>query len=75
MAKRHVIDYFNKVADQYHSMLIEIKDFEEDGCSKLKIHQMFSADIMRINTEKKVYQLQTDYDYVKEKIKELTNLT
>ena len=36
---------------------------------------MFSADIMRINPEKKVYQLQTDYDYVKEKIKELTNLT
>ena len=33
MAKRHVIDYFNKVADQYHSMLVEIKDFEEE-CNK-----------------------------------------
>lgn len=33
MAKRHVIDYFNKVADQYHSMLLEIRDFEEE-CNK-----------------------------------------
>ena len=61
--------------DKSCEMIVKIKDFEEDGCSKLKIHQMFSADIMRINPEKKVYQLQTDYDYVKEKIKELTNLT
>lgn len=33
MAKRHVVEYFNKVADQYHDMLLEIKDFEEE-CNK-----------------------------------------
>ena len=33
MAKRHVVDYFNKVADQYHEMLNELKDFE-DECNK-----------------------------------------
>ena len=53
----------------------KIKNFEEDGCSKLKIHQMFCADIMRINPKKKVYQLQTDISYVKQKIKELINLS
>ncbi len=61
--------------DKSCEMIVKIKDFEEDGCSKLKIHQIFSADIMRINPEKKVYRLQTNYDYVKEKIKELTNLS
>lgn len=30
MAKRHVVDYFNKVADQYHEMLNELKDFESE---------------------------------------------
>lgn len=33
MANRHVIEYFNKVADQYHDMLSEIRDFEEE-CRK-----------------------------------------
>ncbi len=33
MAKRHVVDYFNKVADQYKDMLLELKDFEEE-CNK-----------------------------------------
>lgn len=61
--------------DKSCEMIVKIKDFEEEGCSKLKIHQMFCADVMRINPKKKVYQLQTDYGYVKEKIKELTNLS
>lgn len=30
MAKRHVVEYFNKVADQYHEMLNELKDFESE---------------------------------------------
>ena len=61
--------------DKTCEMIVKIKDFEEEGCSKLKIHQMFSADVMRINPKKKTYRLQTDYDYVKAKIKELTNLS
>ena len=60
--------------DKSCEMIVKIKDFEENGCSKLKINQIFSADIMRINPTKKTYRLQTDYDYVKKKIKELTNL-
>lgn len=61
--------------DRTCEMIVKIKNFEEDGCSKLKVHQMFCADIMRINPQKKVYQLQTDISYVKQKIKELTNLS
>lgn len=30
MAKRHVEDYFNKVADQYKEMLDELRDFEKE---------------------------------------------
>lgn len=60
--------------DKSCEMLVKIKDFEEDGCSKLKVHQMFCADIMRINPKKPVYQLQTDFDYVINKIKEIINL-
>ena len=47
MAKRHVIDYFNKVADQYHSMLVEIKDFEEE-CNKGLIEPERLDEIKRI---------------------------
>ena len=61
--------------DNSCEMIVKIKDFEEEGCSKLKIHQMFSADVMRINPSKKVYRLQTNYDYVKETIRKLTNLS
>lgn len=61
--------------DKTCEMIVKIKDFEEDGCSKLKIHQMFCADIMRINPTKKTYTLQTDFEYVKNKIKEITNLS
>ena len=61
--------------DNSCEMIVKIKDFEEEGCSKLKIHQMFSADLMRINPSKKVYRLQTNYDYVKETIRKLTNLS
>lgn len=61
--------------DKSCEMIVKIKNFEEDGCSKLKIHQMFCADVMRINPQKSVYRLQTDYTYVKTKIKELTHLS
>lgn len=33
MAKRHVVEYFDKVANQYKDMLNELKDFE-DECNK-----------------------------------------
>lgn len=61
--------------DRSCEIIVKIKDFEENGCSKLKIHQMFSADIMRINPAKSTYRLQTNFDYVKNKIRELTNLS
>ena len=61
--------------DKTCEMIIRVKNFEEEGCSKLKVYQMFCADIMRINSNKKVYKLQTPYDYIKNKIKELTNLS
>ena len=31
MAKRHVIDYYNKVADQFSQLLLELKSFEEEA--------------------------------------------
>lgn len=31
MAVRHVKEYYNKVCDQYHDMLNEIRDFEEEA--------------------------------------------
>lgn len=61
--------------DKNTEMIVKIKDFEEAGCSKLKIHQMFCADIMRINPGKKVYRLQTNYEYVKATIKEKINFS
>lgn len=30
MAKRHVVEYFDKVAKQYSEMLAELKDFENE---------------------------------------------
>ena len=30
MAKRHVEEYFNKIAEQYKSLLNELKDFEKE---------------------------------------------
>lgn len=63
----------SSIFDRTCEINVKIKDFEEEGCSKLKIHQIFSADIMRINPNKNVYYLQTDFEYVKSKIKELIN--
>ena len=54
--------------DKDIEMIVKIKNFENEQCCKLKIHQMFCADIMRINTNKGVYELQTDFEYVKEKV-------
>lgn len=31
MSKEHVDDYFNQVVKQYHDMLLELKDFEEEA--------------------------------------------
>ena len=61
--------------DKSTELIVKIKDFEEFGCSKLKVHQMFCGDIMRINPKKKIYDLQTDFNYVKNKIKELINFS
>lgn len=30
MAKKHVVEYFNKVANQYKDLLNELKDFEKE---------------------------------------------
>lgn len=60
--------------DKEIEMIVKIKDFENDGCCKLKVHQMFCADTMRINTNKKIYELQTDFSYVKEKVYKMINL-
>lgn len=60
--------------DRSSEIMIKIKDFEEDGCSRLKIHQLFSADILRIDKSKKIYDLQTDFGYIKEEVKKILNL-
>lgn len=49
-------------------IIVKVKDFEEEGCSKLRINQMFCADIMRIDKNRKIYDLQTDFNLVKNKI-------
>lgn len=33
MAKKHVDEYYNQITNQYHEMLQDIKDFEQD-CAK-----------------------------------------
>lgn len=61
--------------DKQREMIVKIQDFEEDGCSKLKINQIFSASLMRLNQSKKIYNLQTDFSYVKNTIKNILNLS
>lgn len=61
--------------DRKREIIVKIKDFEEDGCSKLKINQIFSAGLMRLDRTKKIYDLQTDFSYVKENIKNILNLS
>lgn len=61
--------------DKSCEIIVKINDFEEDGCSKLKIHQMFCADVMRINPKKSIYRLQTNFDYVKNCIKEVIDFS
>lgn len=64
----------SKPVDENIEMEIQIKDFEEDGTSKLKIHQMFCADLMRIDKRKKIYNLETSFEEVKNKIKDSIGL-
>lgn len=47
---------------------IKIKDFENDGTSRLHVDQIFSADIMRIDKSKPIYDLDDDFEVVKNKI-------
>lgn len=61
--------------DKEREMIIKIKDFEEEGCSKLKINQIFSAGLTRLDQTKKIYDLQTDFKYVKNNIKNILNLS
>ena len=60
--------------DKEREMIVKIKDFAEDGCSKLKINQMFSADLMRLDQSRPIYELQTSFDYIKNNIKKLLDL-
>ena len=57
--------------DKRREMIVKIKDFEESGCSKLKINQIFSARLMHLNQSKKIYDLQTDFSYIKKNIKNI----
>lgn len=47
---------------------VKIKDFENDGISRLHVDQIFSADIMRIDKSKPIYDLDNDFEVVKNKI-------
>jgi hypothetical protein len=53
----------------------KLKNFEESGCSKLKVNQIFSAGLMRLDQSKKIYDLQTDFSYVKQNIKKILDLS
>lgn len=41
MAKRHVVEYFDKVAKQYSEMLAELKDFENECNNNLVEPEQF----------------------------------
>ena len=41
MAKRHVVEYFEKVAKQYSEMLAELKDFENECNNSLVEPEQF----------------------------------
>lgn len=47
---------------------VKIKDFENDGTSRLHVDQIFSADIMRIDKSKPIYDLDDDFEVIKNKI-------
>ena len=47
---------------------IKIKDFENDSLSRLHINQIFSADIMRIDKTKPIYDLEDDFEEVRNEI-------
>lgn len=49
---------------------VKIKDFENDGISRLHVDQIFSADIMRIDKSKSIYDLEDEFEIVKNKISE-----
>jgi hypothetical protein len=54
--------------DNNIEMEISIKDFEEEGNSRLRINQIRSIDLMRIHKEKKIYSLNTDFTEIKNNI-------
>lgn len=41
MAKRHIVEYFDKVANQYSEMLSELKDFENECNNNLVEPEQF----------------------------------
>ena len=47
---------------------VKIKDFENDGTSRLHVDQIFSADIMRIDKSKPIYDLDDNFEVVKNQI-------
>lgn len=60
--------------DTDREMIIKIKDFENPGCSKLKVCQIMTIDLMRIDIKKATYTVQTDMDYIKEKIRKILEI-
>ena len=69
------IKHDSNPVDKNREMIVKIKDFEETGCSKLKVNQIFSAGLMRLDQSRKIYDLQTDFSYVKQNIKNILGLS
>ena len=57
-----------------NEMEICVRDFEEEGNSKLKIHQMFCADLMRLDKRKQIYNLETSFDDIKNKVRNVMGI-
>lgn len=61
----------NPNIDETKEMKIKIKDFEEDGESRLRINHIKSIDIMRIHKEHAIYDVETDNEIIKENVKRI----
>lgn len=64
----------NKYFDETLEMEIKIRDFEEEGTSRLRINQIRSIDIMRIHKGKHIYNVDTDMKIIKENISKILSL-
>ncbi|MCM1060611.1 MAG: hypothetical protein NC452_09970 [Eubacterium sp.] len=58
-----------------YDVIVKIKDFIESGESRLRVNQIFSADTMRIDANKGIYELETDFESVKNDIEKIFKTT